>query len=465
MKCPRCHVALPNNTRFCPSCGLAVEQSETREMPYIGTHFVQVPPQDPEPVVTPEPVVQQARVDNEVLQEEVLEEVPTSAPDEDVVEPEETAEPDAADRAEAAPSEEPTSRVAEPEPAPASDAAPGASDAAPGYDVGYAPAMEGAKLIGPPRRMPKVIIAVLAVGALGLGGWVGYNAVQESRAREEQEQRVQAAEAALNTPQAVDVVLGIPNSGDSVDMPVALHVVGQTRTGASVDEVSVVTFDDRELSLLPGRYDVSLVGKVISSEGKMYSGSVDSYGITVGLDDEYEATLAEGSQEDSDKSADNDAASEGSVPVATFPIFVFGEIAPQDIQDADIESVRAWLVDAGIDPTPYIDAALARRAKAIEELNAAAEAARLEEEARQAEEAARAAEQAAAATEGQQENANPEGGEPAAEQPAAEQPAAEQPAAEQPVVEQPAAEQPVAEQPAPEQVAAEQPAPEQPAAV
>lgn len=456
MKCPRCHVALPTNTRFCPSCGLAVQQPELSDVSYLGAHFAkaEVPPEDPEPLEPPEPMVQQAAPVDEPVQEEVLEEAPKSMPDEDVPEPEKTDERPAADQAGSVPSEEPADRAS------------GPAAVAPGYDVAYAPPMEGTKLIAAPRRIPKVIVAILTVGALGVGGWAGYNAWQSIREREEQEQRVKAAVDALKTPQAVDVVLGIPNSSETIDMPVGLHVVGTTRTGSSVDEVCVVTFDNRELSLLPGRYDVSLVGNVISSEGKMYSGSVDSYGITVGLDEEVEATLAEATEENAAEVAAASATSEGEAPVATFPIFVFGEVAPQDMQDADIESVRAWLTDAGIDPTPYIDAALARRAAAIEEINAEA-AARLEEQERAAEEAARAVEQAVAGPEGQQEAGNPEAGDPAAqpaaEQPAAEQPAAEQPVAEQPVAEQPA-EQPVAEQPVAEQPAAEQPAAEQPAA-
>ena len=454
MKCPRCHVSLPKNTRFCPSCGLPVESllaATNKKSDAMPSVHVDAQTRASEQHAEAESVAHDSHEGERVVDVDVQRDAQGTGKhlrDDKAV--------DVTVEAEDAQDDLDVANVAG---ASEGDDAPTVDDVAHGHDAPdveepYEPEAQATDLQRERVALDKIandteafgtrtkrtsktrhILMVAAiVCVLALAAWSIFSVREAMRVREEKEQQLQMAEQALSTPKQVDVVLGVPNEESAGNMPVALHVVGVARTGEVVDEVSVVTLEDHTLDLLPGDYDISLVGNAISSEGKMFSGSVDSYKITVALDDEFERLLR-GDEQGDDAAAEavdaQDSNASVTTPPAEFPIFVFGEIASAEVTDEQIDAVRAWMVEAGLDPQPYVNAVIARRTEATNRLNAEATA-RLEEQMRAAEEVARSVEQQVNEFEQQQESAQPAGEQPASDQPVADQPAAEQPADGQP---------------------------------
>ncbi len=425
MKCPRCHVALPKNTRFCPSCGLPVEGlfAKSEEASVAPPEQLEAREASDKPGESSGPAASQPSQTGESG---------SQAEARDVAEQQAEAPADGLDDAAAG------ERIVDDEGSPS--ASDGAGKAVPddaGDDVEDAAAGEQADVDEPiddvertmviespsSTKVSKVRILVIVAAVLcvlGLAVWAVLSAQEAARAHAERERQVEAAELSLKTPQSVNVELRVPNEESASDMPVVLKVVGRTRAGDSVNETRAVTLDEHALSLLPGRYEISLAGNAMSSDGNMYVGTVDSYDIVVALSDQDERILAEEAGDDAQDYAESDEKSdtESDEKAATeleLPVFVFSEVAPQDIRDEEIEAARASLQTADVDPTPYVQAVTARRTETIDRLNAEA-AARLEEQMREAEEVARAVEQQVSEYASQQESEYQEDGEQESEQ-------------------------------------------------
>lgn len=214
-----------------------------------------------------------------------------------------------------------------------------------------------------PGREAIVLACVLLLILCGIAAAAEFNRVQD------EQERLEAAEAALTTPQSVEVVLGITQTEATSAMPVAIRVAGTTQKGSPVDETQVVTCAEPWLSLAPGSYAVSLVGNAISSDGLLYRGSIDRFEITVspgvgwqnGAKPQIASEEGAGSEDDARRD-----------PVR--PVFAFVAEAPESVTDADVEAVRSSLDAAGIESGPYADAAYARRTEAQDRIRAEGEA-------------------------------------------------------------------------------------------
>lgn len=226
---------------------------------------------------------------------------------------------------------------------------------------------------GRPRsRIAKrvILIAICAVIVVALAVVACLEADRISHERE----RLAEQERALNTPQPVEVTLGIPPSDATNDMPVAIRVTGTAQNGSKIDEAQVVSLDKPILELLPGTYTACLEGDCLSSDGFLYRGSSDTFEFSVTTDNvpfgDDQPNQEEAAKDDAEASPEDEPSQE----TKTVPVFAFLVVPPQQVVDEDLESVRSWLEAAGSDPTPYVDAASARRTEAIERIRTEGEA-------------------------------------------------------------------------------------------
>ena len=214
-----------------------------------------------------------------------------------------------------------------------------------------------------------IVATLLVVGIVLLVRGAG----ESQRMQEEQAAR----ERALNTALPVAVTLDIDGYQEEHMTPIPLRVKGKSVSGKDVDEVYLVTPKHAEISMLPGSYGISLEGRPVSDEGIVYDGSVDTFTVEVATPEQpAESKEATGSKKQEDKDVRN-------------PVFVFVPIAPENVRDADVDALRAWMKTAGIgNAESYIDAVLNRRNEALERLEQE-QAAREEEELKKVEDTTR----------------------------------------------------------------------------
>lgn len=214
-----------------------------------------------------------------------------------------------------------------------------------------------------------IVATLLVVGIVLLVRGAG----ESQRMQEEQAAR----ERALNTALPVAVTLDIDGYQEEHMTPIPLRVKGKAVSGKDVDEVHLVTPKHAEISMLPGSYGISLEGRPVSDEGIVYDGSVDTFAVEVATPEQSaESKEATGNKKQEDEDVRN-------------PVFVFAPIAPENVRDADVDALRAWMKTAGIgNAESYIDAVLNRRNEALERLEQE-QAAREEEELKKVEDTTR----------------------------------------------------------------------------
>lgn len=334
MECPRCNEHLYRGMRFCPACGLCVEdldlsdsEQETEDESssiddtldlHLPTHI------EHDAAVMAEVAEAEDDADassaNEVLAGEVPEAV-ESAEDEGTYS--NTPFP-----------EEPLEEEAQPE--------------SKGFSSPARP------LVAKHTKAWVVVVVVSVLILVIAGAWVVHN-VEVTRLERE---RLEAEERARNTPHAVQVGLALPHYNEESDSTVPIRVVGTTVTNKQVDEINLLRPSTANLNLLPGSYTVSLAGNPVTADGRLLRGSTDSFEVVIsdGLSDEEEQA----------KSSN--------------PVFAFEEVAPESVSDSDIDAVRQWMEGAGVENfQAYVDALMNLREQELGRISA-------EQEEREAEE-------------------------------------------------------------------------------
>ncbi len=226
------------------------------------------------------------------------------------------------------------------------------------------------------REHKRLCIVVCAIAAILLMVVVALFVRGAGESRREQEEQA-ALEQALNTALPVAVTLDIEGYQEEHMTPIPLRVKGKAANGKEVDEVHLVTPNRASISMLPGSYGISLEGRPVSDEGVVFDGSVDTFTVEV----------AAPQQSTQDKEASQSEKGDG--VASESPVFVFAPIAPENVRDVDVDALRSWMKTAGIgNAESYIDAVVNRRNEALERLEQE-QAAREEEELKKVEDTTR----------------------------------------------------------------------------
>ncbi|MBR3158717.1 MAG: hypothetical protein IKF14_06390 [Atopobiaceae bacterium] len=413
MECPRCHVELSGAQRFCPVCGLNIENyvEETLAEEVIPEEELLddgVPNSEEEcedagaesstdqqsrDVDAQEPSAQQsepAEIDADQPIELVVEPVdepettPEAEPDEVielVVEPApavvEAREDTSLRKREQNIEARPPKRRREPKPAalrepkPAALHEPKTQDA---YNEAKAYERKGIKSVL--KRWRTVLVIAGCVIALIAAGVYSMEWNKKEQKINEEAAAAEAKEQDIHTPVTVGVAIELEGYDPAHMTPIPLHVTGSAATGEAVDELVMIQHPNEDaLSLLKGVYSVQLGGPVLSDAGDVFEGTIDSFPLAI----QEEGVIVNGKV---------------TYPDETYPLrFVFARIEPQNVTDGILDSARAWMLKAEIvNYQMFTDAVLARRQEAVDRL-AAEQAAREEAERRAAEEAAKQAEE------------------------------------------------------------------------
>lgn len=410
MQCPRCHAEISDQLRFCPTCGCNVEDlaEKTVEEPDAQTiddldedvvttvlegetfEVVDIMADDIEPepeVVDPEPdfeYEEELEFDFEPEPELVLE-----------VEPEPVLEPKPVLEPEPVPDPEPELVLeVEPEPAPRYETTeadyvveedayavepdtstnlvrhtnPEADDV-----YGHAKAYERGGIRALLKRWRTVLVVLGCVIALVLAG---ISSVEWNNAQKQKEEAEASAQSDVRTSVPIGVAIDLEGYDENIMTPIPLRVKGSAATGEAVDELVLFTHPNVDaLSLLKGTYIVELGGPVLSNQGDLFEGTVDSFSLAI-LDGGITVN------------------GRGISPDEKRPLhFVFTRIEPQNVTDGVLDMARSWMLKAEIvNYQSYVDAVIAKRQEAFDRL-AAEQAAKEEAEKKAAEEAAKAAEE------------------------------------------------------------------------
>lgn len=373
MQCPRCNSKLDASLRFCPSCGLSVEelvQSLAMEQPEPG---------DQEKVTEDEPDLESGVPSSDELagtegdqaatsvgedtdpadagdsSEERIEDDqagPADNPASSESESDDTADEPVAQDGIAALEESDGALAADPETVPAAQRSnepdAGEKEALPGEEQESGSGL--ARFVKKHAVVLTALLVMLVGCVVALGIWI-YRNNEAAAHKQEQEQAYQKA---LGTAQVVPLVIQIDGYDEGASSPIPLKVTGTSKVGDAVDKVVLVKPSMPQLELLPGTYSIALAGYPVTADGTLFRGSVDTYEVTVG-----------------DSSSSDHGKSSGSAQdvVSVTPVFAFAQIAPQEVRDSDVDALRAWLEAAQIQNAPqYVDAVTARRQEALDQI-------------------------------------------------------------------------------------------------
>jgi hypothetical protein len=224
-------------------------------------------------------------------------------------------------------------------------------------------------------------MAVIAL-LVALVAIVGFFQISSCERMRSEQERAAAEQRRLGSPIDKEVTVVAANYDAEHGTPIPLHVVGDAKNGAHVDETMTVDVRDSKLSLLPGTYVVTAGGSLVTDQGAFYHGPVDSYTVKVG---DEEPSVGDG---DDSKADATDA------PAVITPVFAYELVAPEHVTDVDLEGLRGWMTAANVkDSQRYVDAVVSRRTEAQQRI-AQEDAARDEEERAQTERTAREVEEA-----------------------------------------------------------------------
>lgn len=424
MECPRCHAELDGRSRFCAACGYNVEelfsavQDDEQEEQSVAEDMEipseeDVPSGEEEQLVSgTEPEVGTEISDEMVPLDDVVDDSVMSALDESQHDdlPIDFAE---LDEPFVAPLDEPVvvdqsatevfvaeqDSMIEPEPAyeplpvpeegsyavdvdypernietddTAQFAAISSEDASEAYTMASAYERGGIRSLL--KRWKTLLVCLLCVIALIAAG---ISSVEWNRAQEKQTQDAAAnQEVDVHTPVQVGLAIDLPGYDEAHMTPVPLHVIGSATTGEAVDELVLLQHPSSDvLSLLKGSYIVSSGGPVLSDEGDLFEGTVDSFALSI----QDEGITVNGRKADA--------------PDGKILHFIYSKVEPQNVTDNELDTARAWMLKAEIvNYQSYINAVTQKRQEAVDRL-AAEQAAKEEAERQAAEEAARQAEE------------------------------------------------------------------------
>lgn len=193
-----------------------------------------------------------------------------------------------------------------------------------------------------------VIALLLALLAVG----IVLKVLDAQRVRLEAESQAAYAQS-LSTARPIAVGLEIDNYSEEHMTPIPLRVTGTSVGGESVDEVLLVTPQAPELMLVPGSYSVRLEGCPVSDDGALFNGSIDTFALEVPVEQQ--------DHEDNAKSV----VDKPQKPL----VFVFAPVAPQNIRESDVDAARAWMKEVGFPKADaYADAVANRRNEAMERI-------------------------------------------------------------------------------------------------
>ncbi len=224
------------------------------------------------------------------------------------------------------------------------------------------------------KRWKTLLVCLLCVVALIAAG---ISSVEWNRSQEKQAKDTAASqEADVHTPIQVGLAIDLPGYDEAHMTPVPLHVIGSATTGDAVDELVLLQHPASDvLSLLKGSYIVSSGGPVLSDEGDLFEGTVDSFALSI----QDEGITVNGRKVDA--------------PDGKILHFIYSKVEPQNVTDNELDTARAWMLKAEIvNYQSYINAVTQKRQEAVDRL-AAEQAAKEEAERQAAEEAARQAEE------------------------------------------------------------------------
>ena len=424
MECPRCHAELDGRSRFCAACGYnveelisAVQEDEQEEQPVA--EDVETPSEEDVSSTADEQLVSDAEpedgaetnyesvplddtVDDSV--EPALDEVQTddlpvdfaeldepfvapldepvlagqSAAEVFVAEQEDVIEPDSAYEPQPVPDEVDYADDADyPERNIETDdtaqfAAISYEDASEAYTMASAYERGGIRALL--KRWKTLLVCLLCVIALVAAG---ISSVEWNRSQEKQAKDAAASqEADVHTPVQVGLAIDLPGYDEAHMTPVPLHVIGSATTGEAVDELVLLQHPASDvLSLLKGSYIVSSGGPVLSDEGDLFEGTVDSFALSIQDD----GITVNGRKVDA--------------PDGKILHFIYSKVEPQNVTDNELDTARAWMLKAEIvNYQSFINAVTQKRQETVDRL-AAEQAAKEEAERQAAEEAARQAEE------------------------------------------------------------------------
>lgn len=164
------------------------------------------------------------------------------------------------------------------------------------------------------QRELVVVLAVLAVLVAVAGAGLGWHAWQSSL-------------AVQRNGTGVPFGLEVPGFGEG-SSPIPLRVEGTTEGGAAVSGVRLVSQTSGWLSLAPGSYEVSVAGSPVTAEGGVFSVPTGVWRVSVS------AVSGQVTAPDGTVSA--------SLSIA------FEPKDPDDVTQKDVEDIRAWMLDLGV---------------------------------------------------------------------------------------------------------------------
>ena len=381
MECPRCKERLDRYTRFCPSCGLIVEDLVAELLEQEGSTEDHVAAgedaQGQAQAFQDEDVPNQGPGDTAKIAVLAVDEAEQESADQTDQDGEdalpEAVEPSEASANDEEPSTKPNDSIGGPGENEPSDAhgsgnerAANSSDATAYEESARAPQVEAdaQKDTADPNAsfwshvksfvLAHKIVIIVAAGLLAVLIIAGVVVTMQNMERTRLQAESEAAYAqALNTPRLVAVELKIDNYSEEHVTPIPLRVTGTSTSGDSVDEVLLVTPQAPELSLLPGSYSVRLEGRPVSDQGVLYDGSIDTFTLEVPVENEETPDEKKLVKDQSQK------------PL----MFVFAPIAPQNISEADIDAARAWMKAADLkNADAYADAVANSRNETLEHI-------------------------------------------------------------------------------------------------
>lgn len=225
------------------------------------------------------------------------------------------------------------------------------------------------------RRWRTVLIAGVSLIAIVGASIYSVQWNQQQVKREQAEAAAAEEKKKAETPVEIILTLDLGGYDASTMTPAPLHVVGSTAKGPSVDEIVLLRPVRDALVMERGSYLISVAGPVLSVDGELYEGTIDSFALSITADG---ATVN---------------GQPVSIGAGSAMEFLYNRVEPQNITDSEIESAQRWMLDAEVvNYQAYINAVLDARQRARNEL-ATEQVKREEEERKAAEEAAKKAEE------------------------------------------------------------------------
>ncbi len=165
-------------------------------------------------------------------------------------------------------------------------------------------------------------------------------------------------EKKAHTPLSLSFSFEAPEHDPLIGSGVPIRIEGTDLDGEPVSENAIISEEEDSVMLLRGEYDITVVGSPVSVEGNIYSVPNDPFHLLI---EEGRISL---------NGRAIDAPQDGSSDYA-LPAISLTSIKPENVTDAEIEAVRAWMKEYDVESDSideYVSLIEASRTTALEQV-------------------------------------------------------------------------------------------------